>query len=265
VATNVLHNVGNVLNSVNVSVAVVFDKMQKSKASNLAKATGLLQEHQYDLAAFLGSDSKEMQLPGYLINLAQYLTAEQAEVLKELQSLSKNIEHIKEIVAMQQSYSKISGVLDSLPVVETIEDAVRMNAAALTRHEVQVVREYAQASSVMVERHKVLQILVNLIRNAKYAHGEGSPHDKRLTLRVAKKGSDFIYVSVIDSGVGIPTENRTRIFEHGFTTRKDGHGFGLHSGALTAEEMGGSFTVRSDGLGHGATFTLELPCGKRQL
>ena len=264
VATNVLHNVGNVLNSVNVSFAVVSDRVRKSRISNLAKAAGLLQEHQDDLAAFLSSDPKGTQLPGYLINLAQHLTEEQAEILKELQSLSSNIEHIKEIVAMQQSYSKVSGVVESLPVVELVEDALRMNAAALARHEVQVVREYAETPPVSVERHKVLQILVNLIRNAKYALDEGGQPDKRLTLRVAKNGSDFVHVSVIDNGVGIPPDNLTRVFEHGFTTRKEGHGFGLHSGALAARELGGTLTVYSDGVGKGATFTLTLPCPPKE-
>jgi signal transduction histidine kinase len=66
-------------------------------------------------------------------------------------------------------------------------------------------------------------------------------------------------MTVSDNGVGIASENLTRIFNHGFTTRKDGHGFGLHSGALAAREMGGALWAQSDGPGKGATFTLELP------
>ena len=92
-----------------------------------------------------------------------------------------------------------------------------------------------------VEKHKILQILVNLLRNAKYACQDSERADKRLTVRVAN-GEGRIKISVIDNGVGIPPENLTRIFNHGFTTRKDGHGFGLHSGALAAKEMGGSLT-----------------------
>ncbi|MGD0651208.1 MAG: CHASE sensor domain-containing protein [Verrucomicrobiia bacterium] len=264
VATNVLHNVGNVLNSVNVSFALVSDRVRKSKLSNLAKAAGLLQEHKDDLAAFLNGDPKGMQLPGYLVNLAQHLTEEQAEVLKELQSLNGNVEHIKEIVAMQQNYSRVSGVVESLPVTELVEDALRMHAAALERHDVQVIREYADTPPVVVDKHKVLQILVNLIRNAKYALDEGDQRDNLLTLRVTKNSSDFVHVSVIDNGVGISPENLTRIFQHGFTTRKDGHGFGLHSGALAAKELGGTLTVHSDGVGKGATFTLTLPCAPKE-
>jgi signal transduction histidine kinase len=223
----------------------------------------LIQEHKADLAAYLLGDSKGSQLPGYLIQLASHLTGEQADNLKELQLLQGNLEHIKEIVAMQQNYSKIAGVVETLPVAELIEDALRMNTAALARHEVQVVREYAEVPPVVVERHKVLQILVNLIRNAKYALDEGGRMDRRLTLRVAHNGGDFVHILVIDNGVGISTENLNRIFEHGFTTRKEGHGFGLHSGALAAREMGGTLTVSSEGVGKGATFTLALPTQPR--
>jgi len=263
VATNVLHNVNNVLNSLNVSCGVVSDKVRKSKLSNLAKAAELLQEHKDDLAAFLTGDPKGTQLPGYLIGLAQHLTDEQAEILKEIKSLIGNVEHIKEIVAVQQNYSKVSGVVEALPVAELVEDAVRMNAAALAHHDVQVIREYADTPPVLADKHKVLQILVNLIRNAKYALDEGDQRDNLLTVRVTKNSSDFVHVSVIDNGVGISPQNLPRIFEHGFTTRKDGHGFGLHSGALAAKELGGTLTVHSDGVGKGATFTLTLPCAPK--
>jgi C4-dicarboxylate-specific signal transduction histidine kinase len=104
----------------------------------------------------------------------------------------------------------------------------------------------------------VLQILVNLIRNAKYACDEAGRPDKRLSMRVTK-GDELVRIAVRDNGIGIPPENLTRIFGHGFTTKKDGHGFGLHSGALAAKELGGSLTAHSDGVGRGATFTLELP------
>ncbi|HVM60496.1 MAG TPA: CHASE sensor domain-containing protein [Verrucomicrobiae bacterium] len=264
VATNVLHNVGNVLNSVNVSASLVADQVRKSKASNLGKLAALLQEHQNNLAAFLASDPKGMQVPAYLAGLATVFAQEQAEILKELQALSANIDHIKEIVAMQQSYSKMSGVVEEIPVEELVEDAIRMNNAALLRHDVQVAREYGEVPPVRVEKHKVLQILVNLIRNSKYALDEGGRPDKRLTLQVSKNGGDFVRVAVIDNGCGIPPQNLTRIFEHGFTTRKKGHGFGLHSGALTAKELGGTLTAYSDGPGKGATFVLELPVQSKE-
>ncbi|MGD0260645.1 MAG: PAS domain S-box protein [Verrucomicrobiota bacterium] len=264
VATNVLHNVGNVLNSVNVSSSLISDKVRASKAGNLAKAVALLQAHENDLAAFLADDPKGRQLPGYLRSLADHLDAEQHETLKELKSLAANIDHIKEIITMQQSYARVVGVVESLPVVDLVEDALRLNAGAMERHQVKIVREYFKVPPILVDKHKVLQILVNLIRNAKYALDDRGHTDKRLVLQVGLNGNDLVKISVIDNGIGIPPENLTRIFEHGFTTRREGHGFGLHNGALAAKELGGKLTAHSDGPGKGATFTLELPPRPRE-
>ena len=259
VATSVLHNVGNVLNSVNVSSNVIVEKMRNSKAPNLGKAVALMRERADDLPGFFANDPKGKQLPGYLTQLAEHLVAEQQEMLRELASLSGNIDHIKEIVAMQQSYAKVSGVREKLDVTELVEDALRMNAGAMERHGVRVIREYSAVPPILIDKHKVLQILVNLIRNAKYAVDESRQSDKRMKLRVALNGKSRVKISVVDNGVGIAPENLNQIFGHGFTTRKDGHGFGLHSGALAAREMGGSLSAHSDGPGQGATFTLEIP------
>jgi C4-dicarboxylate-specific signal transduction histidine kinase len=219
----------------------------------------LIDEHGQDLAAFFGTDPKGKQLPTYLKGVAAHLATEQEEILRELTNLSHNIDHIKEIVAMQQSYSKVSGVREFLPAAELVEDALRMNGAALERHQVKVIREYATVPPVMAEKHKVLQILINLLRNAKYACDDNGRPEKLVTLRIEPAGA-MVKISVIDNGVGIPAENLTRIFEHGFTTRKEGHGFGLHSGALAAKDLGGALGVTSEGPGRGACFTLELPC-----
>jgi signal transduction histidine kinase len=258
VATNVLHNIGNVLNSVNVSATLVLDNTRKSKISWLARSVALLEEHAADLGAFLTTDSKGRQLPAFLSQVAGQLAREQEQTLNELELLRQNIEHIKEVVAMQQSYAKISGITETIQLSDLVEDALRMNIGALDRHQIELVRDYHELPPITVERHKILQILVNLIRNAKYACDDTGRKDKKITLQLtpAEHGVQF---AIIDNGIGIPPENLTRIFDHGFTTRKGGHGFGLHSGALTARELGGSLTVHSEGLGRGATFFLRLP------
>ena len=258
VATSVLHNVGNVLNSVNVSATIVAEKIKKSERASLAKVVAILREHEADLAAFLSTDARGKQIVGFLDTLAKHLSSEQSATVEELQVLQKNIGHIKDVVAMQQSYAKVSGVNETLSVVDLIEDTLHMNAESLAKHDVEVVREFADVPDVTVDKHKLLQILVNLVRNAKHSCDDARRTDKRLTLRVAN-GNGRVKISVSDNGLGIPPENLARIFNHGFTTKKEGHGFGLHSGALAAREMGGALTVHSDGLGSGATFTVELP------
>ncbi|HZR21300.1 MAG TPA: ATP-binding protein [Verrucomicrobiae bacterium] len=259
VATSVLHNVGNVLNSVNVSAGVIAEKIRNSKLNNFGRASELLKAHAHDLAHFLEHDLKGRQLPQYLGRLADHLNTEQKATLSELDSLRKNVEHIKGIVGVQQNYAKVFGATESVKPTDLVEDALRMNSGALVRHEVRVIREYApDLPQVTVDKHKMLQILVNLICNAKKACDESIFAERRLTVRVhTDEGS--LQISVIDNGIGIPRENLTRIFNHGFTTRKDGHGFGLHSGALAAKEMGGTLLAHSEGVGKGARFTLTLP------
>jgi C4-dicarboxylate-specific signal transduction histidine kinase len=197
-------------------------------------------------------------VPAFLSTLTEHLEQEQVETLRELEGLRKNIEHIKDIVAMQQSHAKAAGVTETVGVTELIEDAVRMTDASLANHGVRLIRDFQNHSTITVEKHKVVQILVNLIRNAKHACVDSVRVDKEVVVRLAMR-NEQVEIAVVDNGVGIAPENMTRIFAHGFTTRKNGHGFGLHSGALAARELGGSLSAQSDGPGHGATFTLLLP------
>jgi PAS domain S-box-containing protein len=259
VATGVLHNVGNVLNSVNVSSTLICNHVRSSRTSRLRDVILLLNQNSADLPNFLANDPKGKIIPSYLNNLSERLAQEQQELLKELELLVKNIEHIKEIVAMQQNYARVSGIIESLSIRNLVEDALQMHNAALARHGVLVVRDYQEVPVISMDKHKVLQILVNLIRNAKYAMDASTRRDKRLTVSIRMNSENLVELTVTDNGIGISEENLTRIFSHGFTTKRDGHGFGLHSGAIAAREMGGRLYARSDGAGQGATFVLELP------
>ncbi len=252
VATGILHNVGNVLNSVNVSATlVVGTKFDIPKITNVARVCELLRAHEADLATFLSADPKGRMVTPYLGDLAETLAAERTAISAELEGLQKNIEHIKEIVAMQQNYAKTSGVAEMTSIPDLIEDALRMNAASFARHDINVVRDFQARPVITLEKHKVLQVLINLVRNAKYACTTNrGRNDKRITaLPDDGERTAASSIAVVDTGVGIPLENLTRIFSHGFTTRKEGHGFGLHSGALAAKEIGGTLTAHSAGPG----------------
>ena len=257
VATNVLHNVGNVLNSVNVSTSLIGDLLKRSKASRLADVAALL-EGKNGVAELLAQDERGRQLSLYLTSLASQLQAERLSLLEEIGTLRANLDHIKEAVTMQQAYAKRCGVAEAVTVAELVEDSLRMNSGALTRHHVALKREFLATPEIVIEKHKVLQILVNLLRNAKYACDESGNQDKLVTVRIEAADS-MVRIHIRDNGVGIAPETMSRLFSHGFTTRKSGHGFGLHSAALSAAELGGSLSAHSDGLGCGATFTLVLP------
>lgn len=259
VATGVLHNVGNVLNSVNVAANLIRDSIRTSKVDGLRKAVQLIKQHGDHLGVFFESDPKGKKLADYLEQLGELLSKEKVEILTRADDLHQKVEFINQIVAVQQSYAKVRGMTEKCYPVDIMEDAIQINAAILSRNNVRLERRFHYADSVMVERQKVLQVLVNLISNAAYAL-EGNDHDNRLLkLVISEQESERVQFTVVDNGIGIPEENLTRVFAHGFTTRKDGHGFGLHASAITVQELGGTITVNSQGPGKGATFLFDIP------
>ncbi len=258
VATGVLHNVGNVLNSINVSSNLIREQIRQSRIPNIGKVAELLTNPQGGLYHFLTEDPRGRKIPEYLASLSVALEKERQGVAKEVESLHHKIDHIKEIVTMQQTYGRVFGVVETVKPEELMEDALTLNSGALARHHVEVIRDYDDVPSITVDKHTILQILLNFINNAKYACSE-SHGPKKVTLRIFAPAPDRVAFQVQDTGVGILPENMKRIFQHGFTTRKHGHGFGLHSGALAARTLGGTLTADSDGPGCGASFTLEIP------
>ncbi|TWC23091.1 MULTISPECIES: DAHL domain-containing protein [unclassified Pseudomonas] len=258
IATNVLHNVGNVLNSVNISAELVTRKLKNSKTQGLGKAVKMMNEHTEDLGQFMTHDEKGKLLPRYFNELVDSIAAEQALLIDELAQLTKSVDHIKEIVTTQQSYAGAARLIEPLNVSDLFEDALRMNSGALNRHHVTVIKDYQDAPRIMGDKHRLLLVLINLISNAKFAMSH-VPGPREMTLGVRIVDRTTLCLSVKDRGEGIAPDNLARIFNHGFTTRKDGHGFGLHSCALAAVEMNGRLHVHSDGPGQGALFTLEIP------
>ena len=259
VASNILHNIGNVLTSLGTSGSMLTERLRSSRVEALGKVAALLEERQRDLGTFIASDERGRRLPEYIRKLSEHLLAERDEMLEVTAEVNRHVEHIRVIVDLQQSYAK-TAVLEEIASIERIvEDVLRMSAAALGRHQVTIDRRFAEIPSGMVDKHKVLQILLNLISNAKYALAENEPGDRVLVVRIERPAEDRFRIQVSDNGIGIDAETLPRLFRHGFTTRKEGHGFGLHSSAIAARVLGGSLSVHSDGRGRGATFTLELP------
>jgi len=225
----------------------------------LGKSVALLAEHQADLPQFLGEDPKGRLLPDYLRRLDDSLTGEQREMQAELAQMLKSIDHLKDIVATQQSYAGTQQVVAPTAVQDLVNDALRMNAGALSRHQIVVAQDIAPLPELPMDRHRTLQVLVNLISNAKQAMDADAAAGHHLRIRAWRDEDGSLCLSVQDEGDGIAPENLSKIFAHGFTTRPKGHGFGLHSCVLAARDMGGELRVHSDGIGRGATFTLVLP------
>jgi C4-dicarboxylate-specific signal transduction histidine kinase len=259
VATGVLHNVGNVLNSLNVAATVIADRLRASRSEALGRAVALYADHPGGLAGFLASD-RGAPLPGYLAALSSALVDENARLRDEIAAVLGHVDHIKTIVATQQAYARVSDVRERVELASVIDDALNIDAASFARHGIEVVRACSDTPAVVTDRHKLLQIVVNLVANARDAliDAAATAGPRRLTVRIAPTATG-VAIAVADTGTGIPADVKRRIFEHGFTTKKHGHGFGLHASANAARELGGSLAVASDGPGRGATFTLEIP------
>ncbi|WP_375771128.1 ATP-binding protein [Archangium gephyra] len=259
IATGVLHNVGNTLNSVNVSTGVVTERLRALRVSGLTKTAELLREHTGAPDFPPTANPRVRQIPDYLEALEEQLTRAREAVLDEVRALGESVDHIKSVVSMQQQHARAAGVLERVEVPRLIDDALRLHAVSFEQLGIQLRREYGHPlSAVLVDRHKLLQILVNLLSNARHALVDSGRVDKQLLIRVEQAGAR-LRISVAENGVGIAPENLVRLFTQGFTTKKDGHGFGLHISALSAGELGGALHAASEGPGRGATFTLELP------
>ncbi|MEN6387236.1 MAG: ATP-binding protein [Phycisphaerales bacterium] len=258
VASGVLHNVGNILNSVNVSAELAYEKLSRSELKNLCTVAELLKNHNENLADFLTKDPNGKHIPDYLFEAASQTSELKDEILENLDSLIKNVEHVKQVVNSQKLYTK-DRHKDFVNLADLISNALVINSAGLEYYKIDVIREFGDHGKVFIDKQRVLQILVSLIDNAQQALAESPNYPKLLTVRTIRTGDDKIKISISDNGIGIRQEDLGKIFSSGFTTKPTGHGFGLHSCKIAAEDMRGTITVESQGPEMGAAFTLELP------
>jgi two-component system, NtrC family, sensor kinase len=252
VATGVLHNVGNVLTSVNVSLELLRERTQKMPIERLVKLHDLLGK-----APSLDKEKLEVTR-NYVGVVAESFAQYQRDSSKDLLGLANHVDHIKRVVSMQNAYARVRSVVESAKVTALIHEAIELGCPPQRRRDIALTVDIAPQleEAIQIDRHRVLQILVNLISNARDAvTGRANP-----TIQiVATRGGHRLAISVNDNGVGITEAQMPRVFSAGFTSKPQGHGYGLHSSALTARQLGGALGVESEGEGLGARFTLTVP------
>jgi PAS domain S-box-containing protein len=256
VATDVLHSVGNALNSINVSVGELVDIARQLRPETLRKAADLVSAHADALAASMGSE-RGAKIPLLLAALAEAFARQKAHLLDEAKRLGSHVEHVNRVLAAQQKHARSVSILERVSVADLVQGALALEDG-WQRRGIELAVEIAPMESVVVDKHRVIEILVNLLANARDALRSADRADKRVTI-VAEPQGDHLAISVRDNGIGMTPEVRARLFQHGFTTKLDGHGFGLHSSALAAQEIGGRLRCDAQGPGAGAVFVLELP------
>ncbi|MEM7453401.1 MAG: HAMP domain-containing sensor histidine kinase [Planctomycetota bacterium] len=261
IATGVLHNVGNVMNSVNVSADVLKDRMRSKVQRRLQATHSLLEEHQQNLPGFFS----DQQRAEYFVPFIGQLSEDVGDLLAEVESLQEKLNHVNNVVASQQDLATMSGVDSTFDMAEVIESSIVMLSDSFLKSRVEIDFEKEIVPFVTTDKHKLIQILVNLLRNAKHAIEDNDGTERSILVRLYKVSECRIGIEVRDTGVGISDENLGKIFQHGFSTRKDrgGHGFGLHHTVCVLQELGGELRADSEGVGRGATFFLELPVENR--
>jgi len=257
-ATGVLHNVGNLLNSLGIANTTARRELRSLRLERLEQAAALLRGNRDTLAAFLTSDERGRHLPDYLPALAAQIATNAGAIKAELETTEQLLNHLRSIVSAQQELAHLGGQYEAIRLDELVETALLVQASEFTQ--IQVVREDEELPSIVTNRHKLLQILVNLISNARDAVKEGSAQPPRIAVKLARDG-DHVRITIQDSGIGMSAEVLSKLWRFGFTTKKNGHGFGLHNSANVAREIGATLTAHSDGIGQGASFILRLPIG----
>jgi PAS domain S-box-containing protein len=256
IATGVLHDVGNVLNSVNVSCEMILSELDRSAAGMLSKANALLEQNKENLTEFLTTDPKGKRLPEVYVQIGKTLEAEREKIQQEATSLRNNVAAIKEVISTQQRYAKADLFIEEFELKQLVEDALSIQTS--NAQVLRVEKNYGDTPPVRAQRTKLVMIIMNLVANARDATSGNAEDDRRLVIDTGIADNQ-VYVRVTDNGEGIPPENLNKIFNHGFTTKADGHGFGLHTSANLMTEMGGKLQVESDGAGMGATFSVTFP------
>jgi len=248
-----------VLNSINVSIGVITDLLKNSMVGDVGRISQLLQKHREDLGAYFSQNPKGKQVPGYLEKLSRQLVEEKRVALLELDRLRENAGHAQQCVAAHQDLANPSGITEPVSLGELIDEALTVNQDVLEMFSINVIQEFQEVPQVIVDKHQVLQILVDVIRNACQAMESVSIKQLIVRVKLIIGPPDSICLEVQDTGSGIPRDDLTRIFGQGYSTKYGGRGLSLHRGALMAKNMGGALRAQSEGAGQGATFFLDLP------
>jgi len=264
IAAGTLHNVGNLLNSVKASVEAMEGVMDGFPVERLSKANKLLGEHMDRLEEFILKDARGKKLMQYFLKIEEPIQNACDQIGLNLKRVIDKINAINDVISAQQSYAGVGGLSEKARLADIIEDALTMQSGTIERHKIHLIREYSEVPEIFVQKTKLVHIIVNLVKNAKDAMVELPPENKALTISITRDDR-AIFVRVKDSGCGIPSENITKIFSHGFTTKKGGHGFGLHSCANYMKEMGGEIRAESEGWGKGSSFELRFNASKENI
>ncbi len=258
IATEVLHNIGNILTSVKTSIHLMLQAEKTTSISGLIKANALLRENIYNLEEFIVNNPKGKKLLEYYLAIEDGIILEYNTYQAHLSRLNEKVGVIEDVVCVQQNYADAVALTDKYNLSKIVNDAVTMQAEALANQNIEIIKIFEDIPDVLIQKNKTIHIIISLLQNAKESIIEENTGERIITISMYHK-DNHVYLKNHDTGKGILPENLEKIFAHGFTTRKDQYGFGLHTAANYMAEMGGKISAESKGEGKGATFILKFP------
>jgi PAS domain S-box-containing protein len=258
-ASDTLHNVGNVLNSIKISAESISETFRTGTYDfkNLIQATNLLNQKFNCTDDFIANDPNNKKLLEYLVLFSDGLQQEKLQTLENIDRLLKGVRVVENIVAAQQTYASLESMMDSHNLKDIVEDSITLKNDLLERYSIKIEKDFKSVNKVHVQKSKLVHILLNLIHNAADAMVSEPPEQRKLSF-VIEQSEGAVFLEVKDSGQGIPTDKHQKIFTHGYTTKDDGHGFGLHSSAKYMAEMNGKIWVENNVDQSGVTFILQF-------
>lgn len=264
IATNVLHNVENILNSINVSIVSIHEQLNNSIINDLQEVSRLLKQHKKTIADYISKDKNGKYIPEFISKIYEKLNSEKIIITNETKSLEVNLSHIRDIITLEQSLSTKMGLTEKTDIPELIKDVLMLTKTRYQATKIQIVTDFSPIKTVIIDREKLFYVLTSLVINAIDSVLESNNHNKKIILRLKQKNDRCFMIQINDTGVGIKHENLKKIFSYEFTTKTRGHGFGLHTSVNYIEELSGSISAESEGENKGATFTLVLPFKSKQ-
>ncbi|MDJ0835615.1 MAG: AAA family ATPase [Acidobacteriota bacterium] len=256
IAINVLHNLGNVLNSVVISSQAIHRNLVCTRAKGLDRAGKLMKT--LVIEDIRRQNPRADKLVRYFTTIGEVLKQEREDGLGHVRRIEERVEDIRDVIAAQERYVSGGRQAETLPLSRILDEAVGISEGVLSRHDVRVKPIVESDPVVPVQRIKLIHALINLIENAVEAMDDIPKEERTLSVHIGEENGKAV-MRFIDRGTGIPGELIEKIFSHGFTTHEKGKGFGLHTCANALAEMGGRVWAESGGVGLGATFVVTLP------
>jgi signal transduction histidine kinase len=257
VASTVIHNVGNVLTNVNSLIDAACDRTQRLRISPLNKLADRLRSEDQNIAMLEAT-------PDYLEGLAGSLLSDQQSISELLSTLNDNVRHIHDVIRAQRQHADQSLELRPVALHDVIQEAISCCRARLEEDSVQVTVSGQLQVEIACDRSLMLQTMINLIGNARYAMRSLDSTSRHLQIR-ASADSRTAQIEFQDNGCGMTPETLARVFDAHFTTREGGTGLGLHFCAITLKRIGGTIEAASEGHGKGSVFTIRAPRPLRNL